>query len=396
MLPAFGQQRDAEQKPQCAIFTIQDFSTGSANKDYERPITASVSAAFEVGGYGIISPEKWGGEVQRRGLSPRALLSEAPALSVGQAVGADLAVTGYFTVEEDRIYISLQCWDVGAGVLAAGLQQTARFNIAFYSSLHDRVADMLPQIRLMQSTAQTASGAAPGKAQPSVSELTFVSPDEGMELFLVNDERIGAISNGKLVWNSGGIVLGSAFNVEKRKQGFHTSRQTVRAAKEIRLSGMVREEKRALEVDWTLGQLLGAGATLRVYTRPDETFLFIGNYFFLQPALNAAGNLVIHYDTSLGVGAYVFLPPDSPVRFGVSTGAGSVVSILTGPSNASYAEVYLDVFNWWVETRILGPIIFLRQEWKFTTGGGSSILGKQWMMVAGTIPPMTLGVMFRW
>jgi hypothetical protein len=112
--------------------------------------------------------------------------------------------------------------------------------------------------------------------------------------------------------------------------------------------------------------------------------------------LNAAGNLVIHYDTSLGVGAYVFLPPDSPVRFGVSTGAGSVVSILTGPSNASYAEVYLDVFNWWVETRILGPIIFLRQEWKFTTGGGSSILGKQWMMVAGTIPPMTLGVMFRW
>ena len=53
-----------------------------------------------------------------------------------------------YTVEDDRIYISIQCWDVSADVLAAGLQQTARFNIAFYSSLHDRVVEMLPQIHL--------------------------------------------------------------------------------------------------------------------------------------------------------------------------------------------------------------------------------------------------------
>src|SRR5271157_396695 len=139
-LPAGGQQQEAGAKAQCAVFTIQDFSSGIENRDYEQPITASVSAAFEVGGYSVIPPEKWSIEAKKRTLNDRALLAESAAVSVAQAVGAVLAVTGYFTVVDDQIYISLQCWDVSAGALAAGLQQTARFNIAFYSALHDRVA----------------------------------------------------------------------------------------------------------------------------------------------------------------------------------------------------------------------------------------------------------------
>ncbi|MGA2641415.1 MAG: hypothetical protein ABSG21_11010 [Spirochaetia bacterium] len=395
VLPASGQQQDAGAKAQCTVFTIQDFSAGAENRDYEQPITASISAAFEVGGFGVIPPEKWGGEAQRRRLDARALLAETAAVSVAQAVGAALAVTGYFTVEDGRIYISLQCWDVGAGALAAGLQQTARFNIAFYSSLHDRVAEMLPRIRLREPPASIAAGAVPEKRQPTLSDLTFVSPDEGMEVFLAGDTRIGAISGGKLEWQSGGLALGARFSVEKRKVGFHTSFEMVRAAKEIRLSPLESEKVRAVELDWTLGQLLGLGAALRLYTRPDSVFFSFGNYFYLQPPLSAAGSPVVHDDASIGLGAYLFFPPSSPFRFGVSTGAGWILSVLTASGGASYADGYLDVFNWWVETKVLGPVVFLRQEWKFTTGGTASLLGANWMMING-FPIMTLGVLYRW
>jgi hypothetical protein len=95
--------------------------------------------------------------------------------------------------------------------------------------------------------------------------------------------------------------------------------ETVRTAKEIRLAQLESEQPKALEVDWTLGQLLGLGAALREYTRPESAFFFFGNSFFAQPPLTAAGNLVFHCDMSLGVGAYMFFPPDSPVRSGVST-----------------------------------------------------------------------------
>jgi sporulation protein YlmC with PRC-barrel domain len=394
-LPADGQQQEAGAKAQCAVFTIQDFSSGTENRDYEQPITASVSAAFEVGGYSVIPPAKWSIEAKKRTLDDRALLAESAAVSVAQAVGAALAVTGYFTVVDDQIYISLQCWDVSAGALAAGLQQTARFNIAFYSALHDRVTEMLPQILLAQRPAENGAGGVPLKRVPTLSNLTFVSPDEGMEVFLVDGTRVGAISNGKLVWKTPGIVLGSAFSVEKRKRGFDTSQETVRAATEIPLSRLVIEQKKAVEVDWTVGQLLGAGGAMRVYTRPDSTFFFLGNYLFVQPPLNSAGNPVFHYDLNAGVGTYLFLPPDAMVRLGVSTGAGVILSTLTGPTAVTYADPYLDVLNWWVETRALGPVIFLRQEWKFGTGGGASALGTGWIMV-GNFPLVTLGVILRW
>ena len=158
-------------------------------------------------------------------------------------------MTGFYTVEDDRIYISIQCWDVSADVLAAGLQQTARFNIAFYSSLHDRVVEMLPQIHLETPRGPARSTAASVRRQPTVSELTFLSPDDGMEVILPGDTSLGTIADGKLVWQSGGLPLGSRISVEKRKEGFHTSFETVRAAREIRLSPM--EDEKSGQSNWT-------------------------------------------------------------------------------------------------------------------------------------------------
>ena len=386
----------------CAIFTIQDLSSGFENKDYEQPITDSVSAAFTVGGYGIIPADVVETEAQKRGFGSRSLLDESAAVSVAQAVGADVAVTGYFTVLDDRIYISLQCWDVAAGALAAGLQQTARFNIAFYSSLHDKVSEMLPEIRLQAHPTNVAAGTSPGTpagsaraaGQPTVADLTFLSPDEGMDVYVAGDTRIGTISQGKLVWRSAGLVQGSRFSVEKRKAGYHPSQQTVRAASEIRLSGLEREKKYALEADWTLGQLLGLGAALRLYFQPDATFSYVSNYSFFSPPSppRKPG------DPRRPRPRFRYLrhlPPDSWIRLGVSAGVGSIFTSLTGSTSQGYTDFYVDVFNLWVETRVLGPVIFLRQEWKYDIGGGSSLLPNRWLMIS-QFPMMTLGVMFRW
>jgi hypothetical protein len=388
-LSAYGQQ-EANAKTLCTVFTIQDLSSGTENKDYQQPISASVTAAFEVGGYGIVAEEKWREQAQKLGLSDRALLGETQALSVAQALGAALAVTGYFTIEGDHIFIALQCWDVGAKVLAAALQQTARFNIAFYSLLHEKVTEMLPQIRLAQLGGETVIRV------PTLSNPIFLSADEGMEVFLVDGTKIGTVSNGKVVWKTDGLVLGSAFSVEKRKSGYDSAQQTLRMASVMRLSPLVRAITKAVELDWTYGQLLGLGGALRLYTRPDHSFVFVGNYIYVQPPLNAAGNVVLHYDLNMGIGTYLFFPPDSMVRFGVSTGVGSIFSFPTaGSAGGAYDDLYLNVLNWWLETRALGPIIFLRQEWKFAAGIGDSALSTG-LITVGNIPPVTLGVLFKW
>ena len=158
---------------------------------------------------------------------------------------------------------------------------------------------------------------------------------------------------------------------------------------------MEKEYMHGREVDWTWGQLAGLGTTYREYMMPDAFFIFVGTYLFVQPPLTSAGAPIYHADLSLGVGDYLFFPPDFPVRLGISAGAGMVTTISGGGVLPPGADLYLNVINWWVETKILGPVIFLRQEWKFTVGLGRNYLGTQWMTVTN-IPPMTLGVMFRW
>ena len=391
-LPAIAQDQAGTRKKACVVFTMEDLSGGTETSDYAQAITASVSAAIEVGGFAMVARDSWENEVQKRLLKRRALLTQATALAVANAVTADLAVTGYYTVQDEQIFVSLQCWDVRGGRLIAGMQQKARFNLAFYSSLHDRVAEMIPGIKLQEEPPQSIATAAPRLTLP---EITFLSPDEGMEVLLAGDASIGVITDGRLVWKSGGISPGTKLNLEKRKQGFHTASQTVRAVREIRLSKIEKIQTRALEADWTWGQLLGLGTALRIYTVPDTFFIFGSGYLFMQPPLSSAGSPIFHFDETFGLGGYLFFPPDFPVRLGISTGVGIVVTIPASAVVPPAADIYLNVINWWVETRVLGPVIFLRQEWKFTTGVGFNYLGTQWMTVAN-IAPMTLGVLFRW
>jgi hypothetical protein len=377
----------------CIVYPVLDLSSGSAAADYSQPITDTIGAAIEVNGWKVLPPDPWLAEAEKKNLHPRALLDMGPGISVARDAGADMAVSGSYVVKDQEVFISLQCWDVKAGRLAAGIQEKARFNLAFYSYLHDRVARMLQRVVLSTpAEAAATAGAAPGIQLPQV---TFLSPDEGMEVILSGDRSIGTVSGGKLVWIPGAISQGQAILVEKRKAGYHTAWQNVRVGEEVKLSGLARENRNGQEVDWTWGQLAGLGTTYRYYLAPDELFLAAGTYLFVQPPLTSAGTPIYHVDVNIGVGGYLFLPPDFPVRLGISSGAGVVTTFPGNPVLPPGADFYLTVINWWLETRILGPVVFLRQEWKFALGLGTNYLGTQWIMPA-SFPPLTLGVMFQW
>ncbi len=390
---ALCQEHSSEpRKISCVVFTIQDLSADGAYRDYEQPLTASVSAAIEVNDLALVPQEKWTAAIERQKLDGRALLESDQALAVAREAGADFTVTGYFSVQEDMVYVSLQCWNVRTGLLAAGLQQTARFNIALYSVLHEHVVETIARIRAQEAPAQPPVALPP---QPRIADITFLSADEGMEILLGEDASLGVIANGRLAWHSEGLIPGVKLRIQKRRPGFHTSWETVKATREIRLSRLEPEHRAALEMDWTFGQLLGLGSSLRLYFKPDGSFMFAGGYLFAQLPLTSAGSPVYHIDLSMGLGTYLIFPPDASVRFGISTGLGSDFTILTSAAGGAYTDVYLDVVNWWLETRVLGPVIFFRQEWKYTLGISSNLLGRQWMSVNG-IPLMTLGVLFRW
>jgi hypothetical protein len=364
---------------------------------------------FQVAGFTLVTP---GAQSKTQGsdTSQGVALSESQALSAAAAVNADLAVTGYYVVQQDQIAVAVQVWDVPDRRLLTGIQERAPFNLAFFSALHDWVEDMLTRVNSAETP--PASGEeqpqTPGQApeeQPQAPQtaqtigpavlptVAFISRDEGMEVSLPGGMKLGSITNGRLSWENSGLARGTVFQVLKQKQGYHDEWQTVRAAEEIHLSSLAKSHKQAVEADWTFGQLAGLGTAFRAYMVPDNSFLFLSVYFYVQPPLSSAGRFAYHFDGSLGAGGYILFPPQAFIRLGVSTGLGGVMSIAPG---GTYTDWYLNLLNWWLETRPIGPVVlFLRQEFKLTMGVGNNLLGVGVMNVQN-FPPFTLGVRFEW
>jgi hypothetical protein len=184
--------------------------------------------------------------------------------------------------------------------------------------------------------------------------------------------------------------------VEKRKDGYHSAQETVRLVtdKEVKLAPLARTNRDALEVDWTIGQLLGLGFTMRGFNVPDWSFAYVDAYLWAQPPAVLAPRAVLHSDFGMGFGSYFLLPPGAPVRIGLSSGVGFMLSGFTNPGFPFSTDFYIDVLTWWIETGFAKLNFFARQDYRYDLGIGPHLLGQGW--IGNNFPPITVGVMFRW
>ena len=133
---------------------------------------------------------------------------------------------------------------------------------------------------------------------------------------------------------------------------------------------------------------------MRAYPVPGWFFFSLGSYAWAQPPATFALRAVLHVDTYANLGAYIFFNPDAPLRVGVAGGTGMILSFLAVPGTPAFSDFYVDVFSWWVETRLLGVTLFVRQDYKYALGSGANLLGQGWMV--RNFPPTSLGVVIPW
>jgi hypothetical protein len=382
MLAASSASAQGQAPVVCVVYPIQDLSpAGSDTQQYGRPISDAVAAAASAHGYSTIADDAWHEAAKAQSLDPGRVFTQAAALAIARVVGANLAVTGSFSVQNDQIYYSIQCWDVEAGRLASGVQETTPFNLAFFTALSQKLSDdLFPSVRLEQ------------KETP---RIVLSSPDEGMEVIVSGDTSIGQIRGGEVTWPLTGLAPGTKVTVEKRKTGFHTDYQdiTLVTGAPIPLSPLAPAHTTSVELNETVGQLLGTGATLRSYLVPDWFYLYDGGYAWLQPPANFALRFAFHGDILAGIGGYLGFPPTSWFRVGISTGAGMVLTFLSTPGFPNYTDFYLDIGSLLIEATFAQTTFFLRTDFKYALGIGENLLGAGWIMDGG--PSVTLGVLLR-
>ena len=281
-------------------------------------------------------------------------MTDAPqVLLLGGKAGADMAVSGFYWMENNRILVSLQCYDVKAGTLLTGFLHTWRFNLGFYNSIHAEIADLVERVVFLSAPRLITL-----KDEVRVDEITFASPQDGMEVVIEGQKSVGRIQDGTLVFQTHGIKAGTPLRVEKQQEGYHTLWQNILAAPEVLLTPLPRKNILSLELDWTAGQLQGAGATLRWYPVPDWIMVNFSEYLHTQVPLVPNGSLPIHADSELLAGLYLFLPPESGFRFGISAGVGTILTYIPSGNLPIFTDVYINLLSIWGEWRVWGIPMF--------------------------------------
>jgi len=391
---AFGQEESRpEPSRRVCVFAPADLSPGEAKKNLREVIAALAVEELSSAGFQVLPLEKVEEITASKGLSPEQTLLGPAAVETARELGAGLALTGFYRVEENRLLLELKVYDTAQGRLLCGALRSGWANLTLYNLVAGTLEAMQAQI---------IAGAGPAQEKPPESQgqaLTLLSSDEGMEVLLAGVSLAGRIDGGRLKLPGGSYLPGTELFLEKRKQGWHSSRERIQVPSgetEVALKPLSRKHRWAAELAWTTGQLSGAGLGGRFYLRPDRTFIATEQYFYVQKDFQADGKPLYHHDLRFLVGQYLLPGPGSPLRFGVSAGGGAILTFSSAQRESPAVDYYLNPLNLFLELDLGDWSLLLRQEGIYSLGLGSSLLGRGWLLVNGQVPPLTLGVVRKW
>jgi hypothetical protein len=373
------------------VFRAVDLSPTPEYGEYKFILTNMLQAEVANSGFGVLPEGKWDQVREKRGYQDVELLEGGKALEVAAEVGARLAVTGFYRVENRQFVLEIKCYDVEARAFIQGVLKTGRLTLAMYNLLDGAVKELLPKVRLV--------GKPPPPPGPVIAEqVTLLSADEGAEILLAGSQTVGTIRDGSLLVPPIPFPVGSAITVEKRKEGYHPSRESLlleNPVQEFRLKRMRPKTRWGTEFNWTTGQVLGFGVAQRYYIKPDVSYAAAELYNYSQTNFSQSHPL-FHHDLRLLYGGYLFTGPDDLFRLGWSTGAGLILTWFTIPDQGLYADWYLNLINVSLELNYRRWLVYLRTEGKYALGIGRNLLGSGWLSFNRGPPPITVGFMWKW
>ena len=398
----------AEEALTVCLFDCVDLSAARLRtEELQGIIYDALDVALQHAGYRIVDPERtrtlWRETEEQYGRSEQDRLQGRYTVPVARDLGADIAVTGFFRIEDEsrvldeaRILFAVKGYDVQTERFVAGRVSAGR-GITLHNVINDAVSAIVPLLNQRRAASSTTE-ALEEEQGVALAEVILLSQDEGAEVYWAGEARAGSIVDGSLKLQA---VQGTELVVESRKEGYHPRTQRFELTPEqsgfarLELKPLARESTWGSEFTHTVGQALGLGFGLRYYLKPDSLFLTAEDYFFLQKALGTSASPVFHNDLRVLLGRYVFLPPTAWFRLGISTGLGAVLSGDTMPETRLYTDFYLDFVNWWLEVNARTWIFFVRLEGRYMLGVGNNLLPAGWQSLPWGLP-ISMGFVRKW
>jgi sporulation protein YlmC with PRC-barrel domain len=331
--------------------------------------------------------------IRSKELSGSQLITQAAALELGKIAEVPVVITVEALDQETFLEFIITTWDVEGQRLISTDRKVSRSSVTRYIMINASINSVVEKL-------SGEYGIAAIQEDPKVRKITFISNQEGLEIYMPDGEMLGEITHSILNITDREYEIGTKILITKKLKGYRDAEQYIFLDKEksaVPLSDLKKAQTLALEFNWTYTQMMGLGSGFRYYPIADWMYVSFDSYFYLQRDFSTPmGNDITHSDMRLLAGLYLGFGPESIFRVNVSLGAGLIISYPLSRSD-TYVDFYINPVNIALELNFEDWSFYLRPELKITLGIGDNNLHKGGIVLSDyNVPAITLGVLRKW
>ncbi|MGD9940825.1 MAG: hypothetical protein AB7T74_13585 [Clostridia bacterium] len=300
------------------------------------------------------------------------------------------------SVERRRLLWTVAVYDALDGAVIAADAQAAFAGLSalpFMESSAELVAKEAWELRARKI---------PG--QPISYRIRFSSSNEGARVSFGSGQSsrdAGTVQDGQLVAPFVAFREGDPIVVSVEQEGYWGRTIVFNLSpedEEVSLPVLMPRTRHSLGLGLATSRLLGLTADYRFHLAPDAFFLRAVDSFWLQYAFLPGSIPVIHNETRLGVGAYLFMPRHSRFKLAVGSGISGIMTLGLPSSfeDRFYFDAVLDALMISLEWHTPRIGFFFEQRMAYSLGLESGLLRRAWLEPEAGSLLMTLGVMKRW
>ncbi len=331
--------------------------------------------------------------IQELNLSGKSLISQDSVLQLGKTAGVAVCITIEVVEKGNLLEFIATAWDINGEKKIASDRKISRSSITKFIMINSSIAYITTQLT-------GESGVATVIEDVKVRKITFLSNQDGLEIYMPDGTLLGIITNSVLNITDVEYEIGTNLLIKKKLKKHRTDKQLIildSAKSVVPLSNLEKAVTLAFDMNWTYMQLMGIGAGIRFYPIPDWAFFSLDNYFYVQKDFStSSGTETIHDDIRFLFGVYIGIGPKSIFRVSVSTGFGVILSYPIHRAGV-LVDVYANAVNVSLEINLEEWSFYLRPELKIAMGIGDNKLHEGGIIISEyNVPAITIGVIRKW
>ncbi len=352
--PLPGQEEELVERTICVLDPVDLSEEQSWNSETIKLLISDTIAVFLADkGYNVIDNASVREEASKAGLTGEALLDKERVIESAKGLGADVVINGSFVVEGGAILIGVKAYDIFTGRIATAVVKEGEAGFAIYDTVDEtaeliagKVRENLKPLPESVITVEREKVKIETKIVEEVIsvgedvEITFVSKDEGAEVYLGGEKLIATISGGSAEFTAKAETV---LDLVIRKAGHHDREMSVELGvekeREIELKRLYPAVRLDLSGYWTFTRPLGLNTVIRFHIVPDFLLLRGRVGVFHLPRSYQTGEEwlditdgMLNTSGGLSLGWYPFISPMSLFRFMLFLGAASDQFYFSGDS----------------------------------------------------------------